>query len=161
MGKSRSCCFLVLKWAILIYLIILFVAELTALIIFSTNFEQVVQEMEKNDRSLGQLDGDKKDAFKALMIVALTFTLILTLIQIIGVYRESFCIVTTMAAAMVIVIILNIVNASRTKGADSYAVSSLTGSTFWAVVCLVYAFAIRSADKQDAVTPYSPTQETA
>ena len=161
MGKNRSCCFLVLKWAIMVYLILLLLAELTALILFSTNFEQVVQEMEKNERSLGQLNGEEKDTFKVLMIVALTFTLLLTLIQLIGVYRESVCIVTIMVIAMVIVIIINAVNTVRTKASNSYAISSLTGSSFWAAICLIYACAIHMADKQDAVVPYRATEESA
>lgn len=92
---------------------------------------------------------------KIIAGVALGINLILTAIQIVGVYKESFCIVTLMAIFMLVVLILWVVQVVSTKGKDSASLSSMVGSVIWFVLCAGYAFMIWQSRQDDRVRPFA------
>ena len=160
MNRERSCLFTFLKWFLLIFLIIGLIFIITVFVLFLVNYDEVVEEIEKG--SYGEkMDIDDKEAFKFITIVIVSLTLLIMLIQIYGIYRESFCIVMLTAIAVLIVLILQIVSLIRNKGSRSVDESiQVGGDVIWFVACAVYAFLIKRENRiaDSTVYPYyNPT----
>jgi len=156
MHRERSCLFTFLKWFLLIFLIIGLIFIVTVFVLFLVNYDEVVEELEKGNNG-EKMNIDDKDAFKIITIVIVSITLLIMLIQIYGVYRESFCIVLLTAIAVLIVIILQIVNLVRNKGSRSVDESvQVGGDIIWFIVCVTYAFLIKREDQiaNSTVYPY-------
>lgn len=159
MAHNRTCCFFTFKYVIFIYLLLVFIVELAALILFFTNFEQVSAEIQKTsntDNVSTKLSESDKTTLKIFIGTVFAITLIVTLIQLIGVYLESLCIVVTMAIVMLATIGLSAYNLIRNGSGDKYSIAGLNGAISWFILCSVYACCIRSANKTDEVVPFTP-----
>ncbi|KAI1287109.1 hypothetical protein HDE_10696 [Halotydeus destructor] len=158
MSHHRSCGFRTLKWFILIFLIIGFITEAVLLIAFLVDTDAFISGIESSysqDKSTGSkvaLSEEDKSAIKWITGIALSIMLIVTTIQLYGVYKENFCIVAVMTICILISTILFAVNRSKTGSGDSMSSANIGSSIFWFLLTATYAYLIKSS--RDNVEPF-------